>query len=208
MEYDPARGVIVVAGGYGNPTCGNFCAEYLNDVWEYDGVTWKQRSSDSAMGPREGAASCYDTVRQRIVVHGGNAFSPLDDTWFYNAPVDRFAQGMAGGSSLELRCLKFPVAGQPVRLSFANPSGLGWITIYPEPAPGPGLTLGPGLLCSTGTFYGVPAIVADAMGNPGAIEFLLPASMAGLGFVAQGVSFDFAACVQLTDPLALTIHAP
>lgn len=76
------------------------------------------------------------------------------------------------------------------------------------PAPQAGITLGPGLLCGTGTFYGVPATVIDAMGFPGSVSFSLPASTIGLGFVAQGISLESGLCLRLTDPLAVTIHAP
>ncbi|HEX5054832.1 MAG TPA: hypothetical protein VFZ65_23850 [Planctomycetota bacterium] len=74
--------------------------------------------------------------------------------------------------------------------------------------PAPGITLGPGLLCSTGSFYGVPAVVADAMGSPGLLQFPLPLSLAGQGFVVQGVALAPALCLRLSDPLAATIQLP
>ncbi|MEO6598160.1 MAG: hypothetical protein ABIP94_25735 [Planctomycetota bacterium] len=137
----------------------------------------------------------------------GNGFYPTE-TWYYNAPVDRFGQGMQGGSSLKLRCTQFPVAGQQTGFAFDSPLGFGWLTVFLGPAPGPGLTLGPSLLCGTGTFYGLPAIVVDAMGFPGTSSFHLVPSMVGQGFVAQGIAFDSGFCLRLTDPLAVTIHAP
>ena len=206
MGYDVARGVVVVGGGYGNPLCGNFCATWLDDVWEYDGVNWKQRALDTRPLGREGAGFCYDRAHRRFVMQGGAQGGTYpSETWFLDAPVDRFAQGMVGGSPVSLRCLRFPVAGQPVRFELRSQIGFGWITIYAGPAPAPGLTLGPGLLCGTGSFYGVPAVLGDAMGTPGILQFHLPASLAGLGFVAQGIGLDPTLCVSLSDPLAATI---
>ena len=115
--------------------------------------------------------------------------------------------GMASGSTLKLRSTRVPVAGQQASFVLENTSGFGWIEIYPAPSPTPSLVLGPGLLCSTGTIYGLGGVLADAMGVPGTLSFNLPASMSGQGFVAQGIGFDFNGnCLQLSDPLVLTIR--
>jgi hypothetical protein len=210
MDYDPARGVVVMTGGYGNPQCGQYCASHLNDVWEYDGDTWTQRQpSTSLPAVREGAGFAYDSQRQRFVMQGGSGSTPFPgETWFYTAANDRFGEGMQGGSSLRLRCTQFPVAGQTTGFAFDSPYGFGWLTVYVGPAPQAGLTLGAGLLCSTGTFYGLPGILVDAMGFPGSVSFQLPANTLGMGLVVQGVSLENGFCLRLTDPLAVTIHAP
>lgn len=210
MDYDPARGVVVMTGGYGNPQCGQYCASHLNDVWEYDGDTWTQRQpSTSLPAVREGAGFAYDSQRQRFVMQGGSGSTPFPgETWFYTAANDRFGEGMQGGSSLRLRCTQFPVAGQTTGFAFDSPYGFGWLTVFVGPAPQAGLTLGAGLLCSTGTFYGLPGILVDAMGFPGSVSFQLPANTLGMGLVVQGVSLENGFCLRLTDPLAVTIHAP
>jgi hypothetical protein len=210
MDYDPARGVVVMTGGYGNPQCGQYCASHLNDVWEYDGDTWTQRvPSTSLPAVREGAGFAYDSQRQRFVMQGGSGSTPFPgETWFYTAGNDRFGEGMQGGSSLRLRCTQFPVAGQTTGFAFDSPYGFGWLSVFVGPAPQAGLTLGPGLLCGTGTIYGLSGIVVDAMGLPGSVSFQLPASMIGQGLVAQGIALDTGMCLRLTDPLAVTIHAP
>ena len=209
MDYDPARGVVVMTGGYGNPQCGEFCASHLNDVWEYDGDTWRQRLPGTALpAGREGAGFAYDSLHQRFVMQGGGNGGFPSETWFYTAPNDTFGQGMQGGSTLRLRCTRFPIAGQPTGFAFDSPFGFGWLTVFVGPAPQAGLTLGPGLLCGTGTFYGVPAVVTDAMGSPGTASFQLPASMIGQGLVTQGIALDAGMCLRLTDPLAVTIHGP
>jgi hypothetical protein len=46
------------------------------------------------------------------------------------------------------------------------------------------------------------------MGFPGSVSFQLPASMIGQGLVVQGISLETGLCLRLTDPLAVTIHAP
>lgn len=209
MDYDPARGVVVLTGGYGNPQCGQFCASYLNDVWEYDGDTWRQRTPSTALpAGREGAAFAYDSQRQRFVMQGGRSSVFQQETWYYTAPNDQFGEGMLGGSTMKLRCTRFPVAGQSTAFAFDTSLGFGWLTVFVGPAPQPGLTLGPGLLCGTGTFYGVGALVVDAMGFPGTTSFALPPATVGLGFVAQGISLENGFCLRLTDPLAVTVHAP
>jgi hypothetical protein len=210
MDYDPARGVVVMTGGYGNPQCGQYCASHLNDVWEYDGDTWTQRlPSTSLPAVREGAGFAYDSQRQRFVMQGGSGSTPFPgETWFYSAANDRFGQGMQGGSSLRLRCTQFPVAGQPTGFAFDSPLGFGWLNVFVGPAPQAGITLGAGLLCGTGTIYGLSGILVDAMGFPGSVSFQLPANMLGQGLVVQGISLENGFCLRLTDPLAVTIHAP
>jgi hypothetical protein len=209
MEYDPARGVVVLSGGYGNPQCGQYCASHLNDVWEYDGGTWRQRpTGTTAPSGREGAGFAYDSTHQRFVLHGGGASTYPTETWLYNAPVDRIGQGMLA-NSFRLRCTQFPVAGRPTGFAFTSPDGFGWLAAMPEPSPAPLAVLGPTLLCDPGTVYALPTILFDAHGNPGTTSFTLPSNMVGQGFVVQGITFQFAGgCLRISDPLAVTVHAP
>lgn len=210
MDYDPARGVVVMTGGYGNPRCGEFCASHLDDVWEYDGSDWRQRlPSTSRPDVREGAGFAFDSHRQRFVLTGGSGSVPFPvDTWFYTAANDAFANGMLAGG-YKLRCTNFPVAGQSTGFSFDTPHGIGWLTVFVGPASGPGLPFGPPLLCGTGTLYGTPATaIVDAPGFPGTTTFNLPTTMVGQGFVVQGISLETGPCLRLTDPLAVTVHAP
>ena len=82
MTYDPARSRVVLFGGHNHPT-----DVYLDDVWEYDGVTWTQRTPVTTVpAGREGAACAWDAVRRKLVVHGGYSWTTgvLDDTWFYS----------------------------------------------------------------------------------------------------------------------------
>lgn len=215
MDYDPARGVVVLVGGYGNPQCGQYCASHMNDVWEFDGFDWRQRQpSTSLPAVHEGAGFAYDSNRQRFVLQGGGGSVPYPvpypvDTWFYSAANDTFGSGMQGGNSLRLRCVDFPVAGRQTGFAIDTPYGYGWLSVVVAPAPGPGFPLGPGLLCGAGTAYAVPpTVIVDAMGFPGTTMFSLPAAMVGQGFVVQGISLEAGFCLNLSDPMAVTVHAP
>lgn len=205
MDYDPARGVVVMTGGQGE--CGPGCLTPLNDVWEYDGTNWVERQPiTSKPSPRQSHAFCYHPGIRRFVLQGGyDGPNFPSETWFYHAPLDSFGSGTAGN---KLRSLRFPVAGQTTRFEFDSPLGFAWLNVFPEPAPTPGLTLGPGLLCSTGSIYGMGGVLVDAMGPTAGLTFTLPTAMAGLGFVMQGWALDTGLCLQLTDPLAVTVHAP
>ncbi|MCC6811805.1 MAG: DUF4215 domain-containing protein [Deltaproteobacteria bacterium] len=73
MTYDSARDRVVLFGGRG-------LAGLLGDTWEYDGITWVQRSA-SGPSPRTRVEMVYDSVRARVVLFGGQ---DLQDTWEYN----------------------------------------------------------------------------------------------------------------------------
>lgn len=209
MEYDPGRGVVVMTGGYGNPQCGNFCASHLNDVWEYDGVTWRQRTTGATLpSGREGAGSAYDAAQQRIVMQGGGSSTYPTETWSYDAPVDRQGQGMAV-NPFPLRCTRYPVAGQTTGFTFSSPDGIGGLLAMLQPGPSPLIVLGPTLMCGTATLYAGPDILFTTIGSPAVVPVALPGSMAGIGFAVQGLVLDVAGnCFRLSDPLAITAQAP
>lgn len=79
MVYDAARQRVVMFGGYSGSTA-------LNDVWEFDGVAWRQTSNDAGPADRFDAMMAFDPTRQRIVLFGGYNGSLFDDTWVYNGP--------------------------------------------------------------------------------------------------------------------------
>jgi hypothetical protein len=58
MAYDGARGVCVLFGGQ------DASGAALGDTWEYDGVTWLQRSAAGAPSPRRHASCAWDEVRR------------------------------------------------------------------------------------------------------------------------------------------------
>jgi hypothetical protein len=86
MVYDPDRARVVMFGGFGGPS-----RTRLNDIWEWDGTGWMDRTpSAAATKPtaRYDAAMVYDASRKKIVLYGGNtgtAAPPggtyVDETW-------------------------------------------------------------------------------------------------------------------------------
>ena len=68
IAYDPTRGRIVLFGG---STTYPGQGQPLGDQWEWDGVTWTQRSSNQAPSPRSGARMDFDSARSRLVLFGG-----------------------------------------------------------------------------------------------------------------------------------------
>jgi hypothetical protein len=204
MDYDPARGVVVLTGGYS-------AAGHLNDVWEWNGSTWRERVVPLyVVSPRDGAAFTYAPSLQRFVLQGGydgSSYSSL--TAYYNAPNDRLGQGMSN-NAVPLRCTSAAVAGGTAGFGFNSPQGIGWLVVHPAPAPEPTFTLGAGLLCNNdiGWLYPPMTAVAEAFGPQGAVSFGLPQGLAGQGFVVQGLLFDSSWCLVLTDPMAVTIAMP
>lgn len=205
MVYDEARGVVVLIGGRRL-----YAPQLLEDVWEFDGQGWRQRTwTTSSPTPREGAAMTWDPNRRRVLLFGGSQHDTA--TWSYIADNDRFASGMQGGST-ELRCTKFPVAGRTTGFTFPSPIGFGWLAVETFPAPAPLRFLDPPLTCgSRGLLYSLQPLVANAPGTPARLSFGLPLGMAGWGLTVQGLAMEVvggSACFRLTDPLAVTVAAP
>ncbi len=65
MAYDPVRGVAVLYGGW-SPSAG-----YLDDTWEWDGVSWTQRFPAHDPGRRLGHEMVFDSTRNTILLFGG-----------------------------------------------------------------------------------------------------------------------------------------
>ena len=85
LAYDRSRQRIVLFGGYSGGPGG------LNDTWEWDGSNWTQQTSASTTPARRWEPGlAYDTVRERVVLHGGrlSVYTPHNrspslshDTW-------------------------------------------------------------------------------------------------------------------------------
>jgi hypothetical protein len=80
MAYDAARRRVVMFGGIG-PL--GFCAGcYLQDVWEWDGAAWVDKTPAAKPPGRYACALAYDSARSRVVLHGGNDGAvSLQDVW-------------------------------------------------------------------------------------------------------------------------------
>lgn len=85
LTYDLARGVAVMYGG-GNTSF--FGGPSLDQTWEFDGVTWSQITTVNSPGGLANMGACYDVIRQRTVIYGGDpdSFFPIasNQTWEYN----------------------------------------------------------------------------------------------------------------------------
>ena len=71
VSYDAARARVVLFGGD------------LDNMWEWDGMEWTQRSPTPTPTPppRTGSAMVYDAARGRVVLFGGLTYGPSNDTW-------------------------------------------------------------------------------------------------------------------------------
>jgi hypothetical protein len=86
MCYDEARRRVVLFGGNDGNVGGVFT--YFGDTWEWDGVSWAQRSS-TGPAPRSSLAMAYDYARGRVVLFGGLVWQGqtlvrLNDMWEWN----------------------------------------------------------------------------------------------------------------------------
>jgi hypothetical protein len=74
MVYDASRQTVVLFGGSVNNG-----TDYKQDVWEFDGSTWVERSPATATpAPRPGYYIAYDPVRRKTVLFDG---AHRQDTW-------------------------------------------------------------------------------------------------------------------------------
>jgi hypothetical protein len=106
--YDAARNQIVLFGGTVLDGSG------MNDTWIWDGTTWIQQHPAHSPSARYAAAMAYDPATQRVVlfggevVTGGQAPTPLGDTWTWDgndwaqqipavSPSPRYEPGFANG---------------------------------------------------------------------------------------------------------------
>jgi hypothetical protein len=54
---------------------------YANDLWDWDGTTWKQIQTNNVPPGRENGAMAFDYSRNAFVIFGGYAGYYLSDTW-------------------------------------------------------------------------------------------------------------------------------
>ncbi|HEY3358259.1 MAG TPA: kelch repeat-containing protein [Polyangia bacterium] len=75
--WDDDEGVVLVFGGQSGPT-------FRNDLWSWNGSTWRQRTpTGTPPAARSGAAVTYDATRAQLLVFGGTDVTNavLGDTW-------------------------------------------------------------------------------------------------------------------------------
>lgn len=57
---------------------------YSDDMWEWDGTTWKKLSPTGVPPARENGAMAFDATRNEIILFGGYAGQFFSDMWTYN----------------------------------------------------------------------------------------------------------------------------
>ena len=67
MAFDRARGRVVLFGGHRV----SLPRVSFDDTWEWDGATWTRLEPPSKPTARRGHSMAYDSVRQRVVMFGG-----------------------------------------------------------------------------------------------------------------------------------------
>lgn len=77
MAFDAVRQRVVLFGGTDHGD-----GRRLAVTWEWDGVTWTQRTPVTSPPARSSHAMAYDVARRRVVLFGGrDGTGPLSDTW-------------------------------------------------------------------------------------------------------------------------------
>ncbi|MFN7972624.1 MAG: hypothetical protein U0166_09790 [Acidobacteriota bacterium] len=77
MAYDPARGVIVLFGG--------FDGAYKNDTWQFDGASWTPGpSAPAGLTARNTLGMAYDLLQGRTILFGGHDGTWKNDTWSFD----------------------------------------------------------------------------------------------------------------------------
>ena len=94
MAFCPPTNKIYIFGGFGGGL--------LDDLWEWDGTSWSEVSSDVHPPGRWGAAMAYDPSRNALILFGGsNDWPPsggtsigvlLGDTWEWNSSTRKWSQ--------------------------------------------------------------------------------------------------------------------
>ncbi|MCG3130177.1 MAG: hypothetical protein FLDDKLPJ_00926 [Phycisphaerae bacterium] len=92
IVYDEDRKVAILYGGQGVD------GQNFSDLWEWDGVEWRERQVEFPQPSRHSHAMAYDSDRKRMVIFGGwgEHSERLGDTWEFDPCV--------GLTKLKARC--------------------------------------------------------------------------------------------------------
>lgn len=182
MAYDPLRGKVVLFGG---ATAGG--SPLFADTWEWDGDAWAQVPTPSGPAARFSHGMAFDTVRQRVVVFGGQGVGRwFADTFELAGTV--WISAAAGGdvpSSRGQFGYAFDTArGRAVLFGGAGDSASG--DTY-EQVSGPtsgtplALSVSPTVLTTAGVTAALEASVADTFGPAVRFQWTRTAEGAGSG---------------------------
>jgi len=135
MAFDAVRGRVVLFGGMTNDVAGNSAPS--GETWEYDGVSWIQRVTDSGTGPapRIGHTLFFDPVRRVTTLYGGDtqlANPRAGDIWTWDGT--RWTQREVGGD----RPLYGGQFGSPPRPKMVWDERRGYAVLPPQVNNNPG----------------------------------------------------------------------
>ena len=99
--YDTTAGLMYLYGGCSSGS--GPCPQ--GDLWSFDLATntWTERTPQTSLPPREHYGMAFDTVRNRLIVFGGNGNGQLNDTWEYNAQSRAWTMATVSGPSPSAR---------------------------------------------------------------------------------------------------------
>lgn len=117
MTYDSARERVVLFGG-GQPSQPG-PSTVLGDTWEFDGVTWVQRTPTSSPPARAAHSMAYDRRRGRVVLAFGldGADQTLNDAWEWDGTQWTAQVGLPGYGGVAWGAMAYDPLGAQVVLT-------------------------------------------------------------------------------------------
>ena len=206
MTFDESRGRVVMTGGYlSNGTT-------LNDVWEWNGIEWIQRTAETIpMRSVVNHSLVYDPYRARCIRFGGFDWtSEYAELYELFSVVDIIGKGHVSGG-VPLVALSQPVVGQLFRLWFDNPMNVASLMIGLAPSPEPVATLTPPLFCSVATIWLNPVTTTTLSAIPSdglAIPVPANSSMVGGLLSFQVAALQPTSCLLASDALNVRVVLP
>jgi hypothetical protein len=205
MTYDRQRERIVLVGGYDMNT-----GAFLDDIWEWDGVSWAQRTTVMrSIVPTENPAMAYDHRTQRVVLFGGwTGSATSDNTYELVETAGPAAPGQQAPVSLILSSAPTVngINTTPLGVDIASSAGLSALFVAIGGAPQPLAYLPTPLFCSSQPFYVQPVASYVGVGNRFSYSVPIPPAAAGMLLSAQGLSFHANGCIDTTDALFVTVQ--
>lgn len=122
LVHDPVRNRFVLYGGW---TSAFSVGTANNQTWEFDGVTWAQVAPTVSPPGLWKHGSCFDLVRNRVVVYGGalDGFPiAVSQTWEYNGATWQAVATNGNPGPLERPAMCFSLAlGRTVLFGGVDP---------------------------------------------------------------------------------------
>ncbi|MCY3410970.1 MAG: hypothetical protein INQ03_04955 [Candidatus Heimdallarchaeota archaeon] len=131
LIFDPSNDRLLLFGGYG------LNDQKLNDMWEFSisDYNWTRIVNDESPPKRYGHGMTFNTMNQQVLLHGGNDFEKLADTWIFennswsevfppNKPSPRYWHSVIYDSNLNIAITFGGRIGSPLEMKADHES---WI---------------------------------------------------------------------------------